>query len=244
MNASIVIVVYCTLIGLILGSFITCLAYRLAEGKSVVTPARSFCPRCDAQLAWYENLPIISYIIQKGRCRHCGASIPARYLAVEIVMGLGGMALAFKATSVAGWGLGMAALFLMTTAAAMEDITGRVPLFVRGWLAVIALALAVHGGSEAVRNVIAGGAVGAAALVLFPGAIDQVGRTGRGVGWLLCLSGAVIGGLAGQRQWLALAVAIVALMWPVVMARNPRHARPHPFSVYPVVGSLVVLVLS
>lgn len=167
MNASIVIVVYCTLIGLILGSFITCLAYRLAEGKSVVTPARSFCPRCDAQLAWYENLPIISYIIQKGRCRHCGASIPARYLAVEIVMGLGGMALAFKATSVAGWGLGMAALFLMTTAAAMEDITGRVPLFVRGWLAVIALALAVHGGSEAVRNVIAGGAVGAAALVLF-----------------------------------------------------------------------------
>src|SRR5208283_5401010 len=47
---------------------------------------RSFCPACKAQLAWYENIPILSYLALLGRCRHCGGKISSRYLLVELLV--------------------------------------------------------------------------------------------------------------------------------------------------------------
>jgi leader peptidase (prepilin peptidase)/N-methyltransferase len=75
------------LFGLIVGSFDNVAIYRIPEGKSLVSP-RSFCPDCKTTIAWYDNIPLISYIVLRGRCRHCGKNIPIRYPLVELTSGL------------------------------------------------------------------------------------------------------------------------------------------------------------
>ena len=72
--------------GAIVGSYVNMAAYRLPRGISTVTRTRSFCPSCSAQLAWFENIPILSYLALLGRCRHCGKSIGVRYLIVELLV--------------------------------------------------------------------------------------------------------------------------------------------------------------
>ena len=72
--------------GAIAGSYINMAAYRLPRNISTVTRTRSFCPKCNAQLAWYENLPIVSYLFLRGKCGHCGAGIPVRYLMTELLV--------------------------------------------------------------------------------------------------------------------------------------------------------------
>jgi leader peptidase (prepilin peptidase)/N-methyltransferase len=73
-------------IGLCVGSFLNVAIYRLPrEDVSVAKPARSFCPRCKRQLAWYENVPVVSWLIQGGRCRGCRERISIRYPLVELL---------------------------------------------------------------------------------------------------------------------------------------------------------------
>src|SRR5262245_14906437 len=72
--------------GAIMGSYVNMASYRLPRGISTITRTRSFCPSCQHQLAWYENLPILSYLFLRGRCKHCKAPIGVRYLAVEVVV--------------------------------------------------------------------------------------------------------------------------------------------------------------
>lgn len=72
------------LLGAILGSYANMAAYRLPRGISTVKVRRSFCPSCQHQLAWYDNLPIVSFLLLRGRCRYCGQSIAVRYLLVEL----------------------------------------------------------------------------------------------------------------------------------------------------------------
>jgi len=69
--------------GLIIGSFLNVCIYRLPRDLSVARPARSFCPECGKTIAWYDNLPVLSYFVLRRRCRHCAAVIPARYPLVE-----------------------------------------------------------------------------------------------------------------------------------------------------------------
>ena len=73
--------------GSIMGSFYHVIATRLSKGKSIITPA-SHCEKCNHQLKWYELIPIISYIIQGGKCRHCKEKLPLSYLLMEICTGI------------------------------------------------------------------------------------------------------------------------------------------------------------
>jgi len=71
------------LAGLLIGSFLNVCVYRLPRDLSVVRP-RSHCPGCEKQIAWYDNIPVLSYLILSGRCRHCRERIPLRYPLVEL----------------------------------------------------------------------------------------------------------------------------------------------------------------
>lgn len=77
--------------GLAVGSFLNLCAYRLARGQSIVRP-RSRCVSCCTTLGARDLLPLLSYLIQRGRCRHCGVPISKRTLAGELVTGLGFLA--------------------------------------------------------------------------------------------------------------------------------------------------------
>lgn len=73
------------LLGLLVGSFLNVCIYRLPQELSVWKPARSFCPHCETTIAWYDNIPVLSYLLLRGRCRHCKARIPLRYPMVEVL---------------------------------------------------------------------------------------------------------------------------------------------------------------
>jgi leader peptidase (prepilin peptidase) / N-methyltransferase len=74
-----------TLAGLVLGSFAGCCIYRLPRGISLWNPARSFCPRCGATLKASENIPVLSWLVLRGRCGHCQGPVSIRYLLVELL---------------------------------------------------------------------------------------------------------------------------------------------------------------
>ena len=72
--------------GLLVGSFLNVCIYRLPRNRSVVQP-RSYCPRCRHAIAWYDNIPVLSFVLLRARCRHCGDPISRRYPAVELLTG-------------------------------------------------------------------------------------------------------------------------------------------------------------
>ncbi len=74
------------LFGLAFGSFLNVCIYRLPRGLSVVRPS-SACPHCQKPIHFYDNIPILSWLILRGRCRHCQGRIPVRYLVVELLTG-------------------------------------------------------------------------------------------------------------------------------------------------------------
>src|SRR5215212_5462734 len=74
-------------LGLIIGSFLNVVAYRLPRGESVVKP-RSRCTSCGTEVRALDNIPLLSWLVLRGRCRHCSAQISARYPAVELVTGV------------------------------------------------------------------------------------------------------------------------------------------------------------
>ena len=95
------------ILGVCLGSFYNVCIHRYLTGETVNRPRRSYCPHCKATLTWAENIPLLSYVLLLGRCRHCKGRISPRYPAVEAISGLISLALALE------FGLGWPWLVLM-----------------------------------------------------------------------------------------------------------------------------------
>jgi len=74
------------LFGLIIGSFLNCLIWRVYKGESM--GGRSRCPKCKKQIAWYDNIPVLSFLCLGGKCRHCGKPISWQYPIVELITGI------------------------------------------------------------------------------------------------------------------------------------------------------------
>lgn len=77
---------FLAILGLVFGSFFLVVATRLPEEKSIISPG-SHCDNCNHELKWYELIPVISYVLQKGKCRSCGAKIPFLTVIIELITG-------------------------------------------------------------------------------------------------------------------------------------------------------------
>lgn len=106
------------LFGLLVGSFLNVVIYRVPQGRSVVRPG-STCPSCGHEISARDNIPVLSWLLLRGRCRACGAAISARYPIVEAVTGV-------------LWGL-------LTWWAMASDVTGLLPLLLTVSAAGVAL---------------------------------------------------------------------------------------------------------
>ncbi len=78
------LIVLCALLGLAVGSFLNVVIWRLPRGESLVHPP-SACPRCGCNIRWYDNVPVLSWLLLRGRCRSCSTPISPRYPLVEII---------------------------------------------------------------------------------------------------------------------------------------------------------------
>jgi leader peptidase (prepilin peptidase)/N-methyltransferase len=81
-----ILILGCGLFGLAAGSFLNVVIYRVPRNESIVSP-RSHCPHCSAPIREYDNIPVISWLVLRGRCRNCHAAISPRYLIVEVATG-------------------------------------------------------------------------------------------------------------------------------------------------------------
>jgi prepilin signal peptidase PulO-like enzyme (type II secretory pathway) len=86
-SMDIVLYVVFFIAGIVIGSFLEVVAYRVPRKISIIKPG-SFCPNCGAKIAFYDNIPLISYIILRGRCRKCKAKIPISSFLIEFFTGL------------------------------------------------------------------------------------------------------------------------------------------------------------
>lgn len=76
------------ILGACVGSFLNVVIYRLPRNLSVNKPARSFCPKCKKDIPGYRNIPLVTWLVQRGKCAECGCSISVRYFIVELLTGL------------------------------------------------------------------------------------------------------------------------------------------------------------
>ncbi len=153
--------------GAVTGSFLSVVAHRVPRGESIVGP-RSRCASCGAQIAAYDNIPILSWFVLRGRCRSCGERISARYPLIEI-----GTGLAFAATALVLRGepaqLVLGLVFVATLAAiTLTDLELRVipnKVLIVSALAGVALAAALDPSSLPERAIAAAAAGGGLFLV-------------------------------------------------------------------------------
>jgi leader peptidase (prepilin peptidase) / N-methyltransferase len=101
------LIAYAAIVGACIGSFLNVCIYRWPAEQSVLRP-RSRCPQCGEPIRWYDNLPILSWILLRARCRHCAAPIPAQYPLVELVCAI------IWAAAAARFGVTIAALHSAT----------------------------------------------------------------------------------------------------------------------------------
>lgn len=87
--------IFIFIFGLCVGSFLNVCIFRLPKEKSIIVPPSS-CPKCNALIKWYDNIPVLSYIFLRGRCRNCKENISFRYLLVEIISGFFSLILYIK----------------------------------------------------------------------------------------------------------------------------------------------------
>lgn len=227
--------------GLLAGSFVTVVAHRVPRGESIVGP-RSLCPSCGVQIAAYDNVPVLSWLLLRGRARCCGASISARYPLTELCLGL-----LYAVTVVVLWddpgdiALGLA--FVTTlTAITLTDLERRIiPNKILIVAAVLAIAItAITDPSSLPERALA--AVGAGGL-LFLAALAYP----RGMGMGDVKLAAVMGLFLGRNVAAAILVALLAgsLVGLAMIARHGADARKRaiPFGPFLALGGVVGLLL-
>jgi leader peptidase (prepilin peptidase)/N-methyltransferase len=222
--------------GLAIGSFLNVVVARVPLRRSIVSPP-SACMSCGYELAWYDNVPLVSWFVLRGRCRSCSARIPARYPAVELVTALL-VAGCFLKLGVTGSAF-VAAFFCITLVVVSgTDIEHRIipnRVVLPAAAVVLAANTALHPRPEwAIAAFAASGFLFAAALAYPKG-------MGMGDVKLALLMGAAL----GRTVPVALMIGMVSALVPglYLLARHGSAARKMriPFGPFLALGSLVAL---
>jgi leader peptidase (prepilin peptidase) / N-methyltransferase len=222
--------------GLALGSFLNVVAARLPLRRSVVSPA-SACMSCEQPIAWYDNVPLVSYALLRGRCRNCGARIGLRYPAVELVTGLliGACVLRFGLTADAAVAAVFCAVLVAVSATDLEHRIVPNRIVLPAAVLLLAAQTLLHPSPEwAIAAVAASGFLLSAALV-YP--------AGMGMGDVkLAL---VLGAVLGRTVPVAMMAGMVAALLPsmVLVAKHGGKARKMgiPFAPFLALGAVVAL---
>jgi leader peptidase (prepilin peptidase) / N-methyltransferase len=222
--------------GLAIGSFLNVVAARIPLKRSIVSPG-SACMSCNTELAWYDNLPLVSFALLRGRCRHCKVAISWRYPLVELITAvlIAGCFLKFGLT----WQAGVASFFCAALVAVSATDVERFVIPNRVVLPAAAFVLAaqtlLHPSVEW-----AAAAVGAA-LFFFLAALAYPAGMGMGDVKLALLLGA----MTGRNVPVALMVGMIAALVPsaVLFARHGSAARKMriPFGPFLALGGVVAL---
>jgi leader peptidase (prepilin peptidase)/N-methyltransferase len=226
--------------GLIAGSFVSVVAHRLPRKESIWGP-RSKCPECDATIAAYDNVPVVSWLVLRGRCRSCGARISARYPLVELTLAVLYVAvylvLEEDAADVA---LGIA-FVTMLTVITLTDLEHRIipnAVLVAGAVVAVAIVAATDPDSLPER-VIAAAAAGAFLLVA---ALAYAGGMGMGDVKLAAVMGLYLGRAVAPA--LLVGFAVGAIVGIGLMLRHGAAARKQaiPFGPFLALGGVVGLL--
>lgn len=226
--------------GMVTGSFVGVVAHRVPRRRSIVGP-RSQCPSCGTQIAAYDNVPVISWVLLGGRCRSCAARIPARYPLIELAVGA-----AFAATAVvlhddtAALALGLVFVALLA-AITLTDLERRVipnAILLVGALIATVIVAATDPSSLPERIVAAAGAGG---FLLLAALIHPRGM-GMGDVKLAAVMGLFLG--ASIVPALFVGIALGALAGFGLILRYGPGARKHgvPFGPFLAVGGVVGLL--
>jgi len=232
--------IFIAVLGLLIGSFAAVVAYRVPIGESPLT-GRSRCDSCGQLVAGYDNIPLLSWLLLRGRCRHCGASIPARYPLTEVAVaaGFAGSYLAFEDD---GWAwVALACLFVaMLATITLTDLADRIIPNVVLWPSAVAgvALIAVADAGELPEHLIAAAAAGGFLLVvalLYP----------RGMGMGDVKLAAVMGLYLGRAVAPALLIGFAAgaIYGIALIARHGSAARKQkvPFGPFLALGAIVAL---
>ena len=226
-------------LGLVTGSFLSVVAHRVPRGESIVTP-RSHCPACGTQLRNRDNIPLLGYLAQRGRCRHCGERIPPTYPLLEagLAAAFVGCLLAFEgdAAEIALGAVFAATLFAVT----VTDLEHRlIPNKILIASAVIGIAIAAPTdpdglGERAIAALAASG-------FLFVVALAYKGGMGMGDVKLAAVMGLYLGRAVAPAMLIGFAAG--ALYGLALIARHGSQARKRkvPFGPFLALGGLVGL---
>jgi leader peptidase (prepilin peptidase)/N-methyltransferase len=229
-------VVLIGVLGLLVGSFLNVVIYRLPRGESLIRPA-SCCPSCGARIKPYDNIPVVSWLVLRGRCRNCGASIGARYPLVEALTAAAfvGAALARGMNDDLFVWLPFAA---MLVAVAGIDLDHRIiPNKILLPAAIWGLAATIAFRPDNIDDALIAGGIAFAALLL--AAVAYPAGMGMGDVKLAGVMGIYLGsGVAPAMLVAFLAGSIVGL---AIIAREGRDARKKgvPFGPFLALGGLI-----
>ncbi len=222
--------------GLALGSFLNVVAARIPLRRSIVSPA-SACMSCGERIAWYDNVPVVSWLLLRGRCRSCGTAIPPVYPAVELATAalVAGCVLAFGVTLDALVAAFFCAVLVVVSA---TDLAHRIipnRVVVPATVVVLVAQTALHPSPEW-----AIAALGASAF-LFAAAVAYPAGMGMGDVKLALLMGAMLGRTVPVAMMIGMVVALVPSV--VLLARHGGAARKMgiPFGPFLALGSVLAL---